>query len=59
MIDGLKSVPVVPAAAVVASILLLVLSWKILKGVIKIAVMILLVVAIAAAAFWLYTGVRV
>jgi len=58
MIDGLKSVPVVPAAAVVASMLLLVLSWKILKGVIKIAVMLLLVVAVVAAGFWLYTGGR-
>jgi hypothetical protein len=52
MTGALKGVPLVPAAAVVAAVLLLVLSWKILKGAIKIVVMLSLVAGIAAAAFW-------
>jgi len=51
--ESLLSSPIAPALLIVGALLLLVLAWKIFKGMMKLAAILVFLALMIAAAFWL------
>ena len=51
--ESLLSSPIAPALLIVGALLLLVLAWKIFKGMMKLAAILVFLALMIAAGFWL------